>query len=64
MVRVCTVGKRRVADSMSTKSGPENNVIWELLVSELNLYQFWYKFINLYLHWYKFRICVNELELL
>ena len=33
--------------SISTKSGPENNVIWELGVTELN---YWYKFIYLYLY--------------
>ena len=55
MVRVCTMGNRRLADSMSTKSGPENNVIWELGVTELNLWQICHRFISLWQICHRFR---------
>ena len=59
MVRVCTIGNRRLADSMSTKSGPESNVIWELGVTELNLWQNCHRFINLWQFCHRFPICVK-----
>ena len=53
------MGNRRLADSMSTKLGPENNVIWELGVTELNLWQICHRFINLWRICHRFPICVN-----
>ena len=58
------MGNRRLADSMSTKSGPENNVIWELGVTELNLWQICHRIINLWQIWNRLLICVNLVTLL